>query len=163
LHSFQDKELLRVGVRDMLGKDSIQETTAALSDLAETILAQIAVLQYAPLVRRYGAPLLDTGPRVGEVCRYALLGLGKLGGRELNYHSDLDLVLVYEGEGRTGPAPEATRFDRCEATDNFHYFTELAQRIIRAASYVGPMGRLYQVDMRLRPTGQSGSLVLPLG
>src|SRR5207253_5372036 len=78
------------------------------------------------------------------------------------YHSDLDLVLVYEGDGRTGPPAGATRFDRFELTDNFHYFTELAQRIIKATSYLGPMGRLYHVDMRLRPTGKSGSLVIPL-
>ena len=80
----------------------------------------------------------------------------------MSYHSDLDLMLVYEGDGRTAPPPGATRFDRFELTDNFHFFTELAQRIIQATSYLGPMGRLYQVDMRLRPTGKSGSLVLPL-
>jgi [glutamine synthetase] adenylyltransferase / [glutamine synthetase]-adenylyl-L-tyrosine phosphorylase len=162
LHSFQDKELLRIGVRDVLGKDSIQETTAALSDLAETILVQIAAVQYPPLEKRFGVPYLAEGERAGQPSRFALLALGKLGGRELNYHSDLDLVLVYEGDGRTGPPPGATRFDRFELSDNFHFFTELAQRIIRAASFVGPMGRLYQVDMRLRPTGKSGSLVLPL-
>jgi len=49
-----------------------------------------------------------------------------------------------------------------EETDNFHFFSELAQRIIKSASYLGPQGRLYQVDMRLRPTGRSGSLVIPL-
>jgi glutamate-ammonia-ligase adenylyltransferase len=162
LHSFQDKELLRIGVRDMLDKVTIEQTTAALSDLAETILAQIAVLQYTPLVRRYGTPLLDAGPRSGAVCRYALLGLGKLGGRELSYHSDLDLVLVYEGEGRTGVAPGSVPGERPESIDDFEFFTELAQRIIRATSQIGPMGRLYQIDMRLRPTGKSGNLVLPL-
>jgi glutamate-ammonia-ligase adenylyltransferase len=162
LHSFQDKELLRIGVRDILGKDGIQGTTASLSDLAETILTQIAVLQEPPLGKRFGVPFLTEGPRAGQASRFVLLGLGKLGGRELSYHSDLDLVLVYEGDGRTGPPPSATRFDRFELTDNFHFFTELAQRIIRATSYLGPMGRLYQVDMRLRPTGKSGSLVTPL-
>jgi glutamate-ammonia-ligase adenylyltransferase len=90
------------------------------------------------------------------------VGLGKLGGREMSYQSDLDLVLIYEGDGRTGPPPDASRFDRYELTDNFHFFTELARRIIKAASLMGPHGRLYQVDMRLRPTGKSGSLVLPL-
>jgi glutamate-ammonia-ligase adenylyltransferase len=80
----------------------------------------------------------------------------------MSYHSDLDLILVYEGDGRTGPPAGASRFDRHELTDNFHFFTELAQRIIKATSYMGPMGRLYQVDMRLRPTGKSGSLVIPL-
>jgi glutamate-ammonia-ligase adenylyltransferase len=162
LHSFQDKEYLRIGVRDILGKDSIRDTTRALSDLAETILLQITALQYPPLVKRFGVPRLAEGPRAGQLSRYVLLGLGKLGGRELSYHSDLDLILVYEGDGRTAPPPGSSRFDQFELTDNFHFFTDLAQRIIKAMSYLGPMGRLYQVDMRLRPTGRSGSLVIPL-
>ncbi|HVS40342.1 MAG TPA: bifunctional [glutamate--ammonia ligase]-adenylyl-L-tyrosine phosphorylase/[glutamate--ammonia-ligase] adenylyltransferase [Gemmataceae bacterium] len=163
LHSFQDKELLRIGVRDILGKDRIRATTAELSDLAETILVELATRQAAPLEKRFGLPCLTEGEAAGRRSRFVMLALGKLGGRELNYHSDLDLMLIYEGDGRTSRPPAATRFDRYESTDNFHYFTELAQRIIRAASYLGPMGRLYQIDMRLRPTGKSGSLVLPLG
>jgi glutamate-ammonia-ligase adenylyltransferase len=162
LHSFQDKELLRIGVRDILGKDTVRETTTALSNLAEIILVQIASVQVPPLEKRFGVPSLDEGPRAGERSRYVLLGLGKLGGRELSYNSDLDLILVYEGDGRTMPTPGSTRFDRFELTDNFHFFTELAQRIIKATSLLGPMGRLYQIDMRLRPTGKSGSLVIPL-
>jgi glutamate-ammonia-ligase adenylyltransferase len=162
LHSFQDKELLRIGVRDILGKDTVQATTAALSDLAETLLVQLTLLQQPALAKRFGIPYLGDGPRTGEPSRYAVLALGKLGGREMSYHSDLDLILVYEGDGHTGPPPGANRFDRYELTDNFHFFTELAQRIIKATSYWGPMGRLYQVDMRLRPTGKSGSLVIPL-
>ncbi|HEV3259235.1 MAG TPA: bifunctional [glutamate--ammonia ligase]-adenylyl-L-tyrosine phosphorylase/[glutamate--ammonia-ligase] adenylyltransferase [Gemmataceae bacterium] len=163
LHSFQDKEILRIGVRDVLGKDTVQATTAALSDLAETILAQIAVGQEPAMARRFGVPYLaEGGARAGRPSRYTLLGLGKLGGRELSYHSDLDLILVYEGDGHTGPPAGASRFDRFELTDNFHFFTELTQRIIRTTSYLGPLGRLYQVDMRLRPTGKSGSLVSPL-
>lgn len=158
VHSFQDKELLRIGVRDILGKDSIHETTAALSDLAETILTRIAAPLYSPLEQRYGTPTLVEGPRSGQRCRFAVLALGKLGGREMIYHSDLDLMLIYEADGRTVPLPN----ERREPTDNFHFFTELARRIIRAASYQGPMGRLYQVDMRLRPSGKSGSLVIPL-
>jgi glutamate-ammonia-ligase adenylyltransferase len=162
LHSFQDKELLRIGVRDLLGKSTIQATTAALSDLAETILERIAVLQYPPLLKRFGVPCLSEGPRAGQPCRYVVLALGKLGGRELSYHSDLDLIVVYEGDGRTAPPPGASRFDRYEQTDNIHFHTEFAQRVIKLTSTMGPMGRLYHVDMRLRPTGKSGSLVTPL-
>jgi glutamate-ammonia-ligase adenylyltransferase len=162
LHSFQDKELLRIGVRDILGKDKLQETTAELSDLAEVLLGQVADLQMAPLGKRFGVPCLAEGPRAGLPSRYVLLGLGKLGGREMSYQSDLDLILVYEGDGRTAPVAGASRFERPELTDNFHFFTELARRIIKAASTMGPLGRLYQVDMRLRPTGRSGSLVIPL-
>jgi len=162
LHSFQDKELLRIGVRDILNKDAIQATTAALSDLAEVLLGQIAAPQYVPLAKRYGTPILTEGERAGQPSRFAVLALGKLGGREMNYHSDLDLMMVYEGDGRTEPPPHATRFERYERTDNYHFFTELAQHIIKATSYLGSMGRLYQIDMRLRPTGKSGSLVIPL-
>ena len=162
LRSFQDKEQLRIGVRDILGKDTIQQTTEALSDLAETILRQVAAPQWEPLVQRYGLPLLGEGKRAGQPCRFVLLALGKFGGRELNYHSDLDLIFLYEGDGRTAPPPEATRFDQFDLTDNSHFFTELAQHIIKAMSFPGPLGRLYQVDMRLRPSGRSGSLVTPL-
>jgi glutamate-ammonia-ligase adenylyltransferase len=162
LHSFQDKELLRIGVRDILHKDTIQETTAALSDVAEVLLEQIASRQYAPLVKRFGVPVLSEGERAGQPSRFAILALGKFGGREMNYHSDLDLMMVYEGDGRTQPPPGSTRFDRFDLTDNYHFFTELTQHIIKATSYQGPMGRLYAIDMRLRPTGKSGSLVIPL-
>ncbi len=162
LHSFRDKELLRIGVRDILGKDTVRETTAALSDLAETILTQIASMPYEPLIRRFGVPYIADGERAGGISRYALLGLGKLGGREMSYHSDLDLVFVYEADGKTGPPKGSSRFDRFDLTDNFHFFTELARQMIRTTSHHGPMGQLYQVDMRLRPTGRSGSLVIPL-
>ena len=118
----------------------IRETTAALSDLADTILNQVAELVEPAVRERFDPP----------PAQYCLLGLGKLGGREISYHSDLDLVLVYEA---------ACRDDAAAAGP---YFTELAQRLIKAASTMGPMGRLYAVDMRLRPTGKSGTLVLPL-
>jgi glutamate-ammonia-ligase adenylyltransferase len=165
LHSFQDKELLRIGVRDILDKDTIRQTTAALSDLAETILAQVARLQEPAMHKRFGVPMVaqpDGSQAPPNAARYVLLGLGKLGGKEMSYQSDLDLIIVYEGDGRTAPLPGATKWDRFELTDNFHYFTELMQRIIKVLSVLGPMGRLYQVDMRLRPTGRSGSLVIPL-
>jgi glutamate-ammonia-ligase adenylyltransferase len=163
LHSFKDKELLRIGVRDILGKDTILETTHELSDLAETILRQIAALQYPSLLTRLGMPALhEHSSRVGQTSRYVLLGLGKLGGQEMSYHSDLDLILVYEGDGRTVPPPGSSRWDTFELTDNFHFFSELARNIIRVTGQMGPRGRLYQIDMRLRPTGKSGSLVIPL-
>jgi glutamate-ammonia-ligase adenylyltransferase len=143
LHSFQDKEVLRIAVRDLLGKDDVRAVTAALSDVAEVLLGEVAAREAAAMRERHG----DGGP-------FAVLGLGKLGGREMSYHSDLDLVIVYASEGTTaGRKP----------LDRYEYFTEYARRLIRALSEHGPLGRLYAVDMRLRPTGQSGSLVVPLG
>src|SRR5262245_33593690 len=71
LHSFQDKELLRIGVRDILNKDTVQATTGALSDLAETVLVQVAAAQYPPLEKRFGVPLVTEGERGGRPSRYA--------------------------------------------------------------------------------------------
>lgn len=158
LHSFQDKEFLRIGVGDLLGKADVRATTAALSDVADTVLNQVAELVEPPVREKLGnpkselrSPRSEPEPISDSPCRYVLLGLGKLGGREISYHSDLDLLLIYESDGTTTLGEPHSQ-----------YFTELAQRIIRTMSQVGPMGRLYAVDMRLRPTGKSGSLVLPL-
>jgi glutamate-ammonia-ligase adenylyltransferase len=175
LHSFQDKELLRIGVRDLLGKDDIRRTTAALSDLADTVLSAAFDLAACSVGERYGEPGvwgLGSGvwsnpkalppnrsggadhpppPKPQTPARYAVLGLGTLGGREISYHSDLDLLLVYEADGET-----------TGGTTHFHLFTELAQRAIKMLAQPGPLGRLYAVDMRLRPAGRSGSLVVPL-
>ena len=187
LHSFQDKEFLRIGVGDLLGKADVRQTTAALSDVADTVLNQVVELVEPEVREKWGSPQSPspnpfdltpqppslrgkgeqgeqglvsppfpgweggTGGLGSSLCRYALLGLGKLGGREISYHSDLDLLLIYESDGFT---------DRGEP--NSQFFTELAQRVGNMLSRYGPMGRLYAVDMRLRPTGKSGSLVLPL-
>jgi glutamate-ammonia-ligase adenylyltransferase len=152
LHSFQDKEFLRIGVGDLLGKAAVRDTTGALSDVADTVLNQVVELVEPEVRAKLGQPLAASqGAKPQAACRYALLGLGKLGGREISYHSDLDLLLVFESDGVT---------DR--GTPNAQFFTELVQRVIKRTSQMGPMGRLYEVDMRLRPTGKSGRLVLPL-
>lgn len=152
LHSFQDKELLRVGVRDLLGRDTIRETTAGLSDIADTVLN--AVFERVESKVRAKAGI--------HGCRYAVLGLGKLGGREISYHSDLDLIVVYEADGPTTRPPDLEPAAKFAASTNARFFTDLAQRVIKQMSAVGPLGRLYDVDMKLRPAGKSSSLVVPL-
>jgi [glutamine synthetase] adenylyltransferase / [glutamine synthetase]-adenylyl-L-tyrosine phosphorylase len=83
------------------------------------------------------------------------MGMGKFGGMEMNYHSDLDVVFLYEADGQTAAEPDQpTR----QSTTNQHFFSELGQRIIKVASQLSVHGRLYEVDARLRPTGKSGAL-----
>lgn len=160
LHSFQDKELLRIGVRDLLGRDTVRETTAALSDLAETLLNAVFDLTEPTVQQKLALPQVATVDGTTTPARYAIIGLGKLGGREISYHSDLDLLLIYEtdcdGEIGEGAAPGKG------AARTARYFTELAQHVIRRTTESGPLGRLYEVDMRLRPTGKSGSLAVSL-
>jgi glutamate-ammonia-ligase adenylyltransferase len=159
LQSFKKSMHLHVGVRDILGKEEITATHGALSDIMEAILTRVADEEYQRLVERFGQPILANGPRAGEVCELAIVALGKLGGREPNYHSDADVVFLYEAEGIT--QHNAGRQSR-QTTANSHFFGQLAQRIIKVITQLGPHGRLYEMDARLRPTGNSGPLALSL-
>ncbi|MCG8451198.1 MAG: hypothetical protein MI725_16645 [Pirellulales bacterium] len=174
LHSFKYAQHLRVGVRDILGKDEIEATHAELSDIAEVLLKQIIVSENQRLMDKFGEPQIgplpentnDSPPppwqidsdQVGQPCEFLVLALGKLGGREPNYHSDLDLVFLYESDGQT----VSRQPGRNGSTSNSHFFSELGQRIIKRAAHFGPYGRLYEVDPRLRPTGRSGALAVSL-
>lgn len=156
LHSFKNDQQLCVGVRDILGKEDVQATTGSLSDIAQVCLAEIASREYAKLVTRFGIPRVgEGGKRAGRPCEWVILGMGKFGGREMNYHSDLDLIFLYEEDGNTAPSPG---MPARQSTSNQHFFSELGQRIIKNASQLGAYGRLYEVDARLRPTGKSGAL-----
>jgi [glutamine synthetase] adenylyltransferase / [glutamine synthetase]-adenylyl-L-tyrosine phosphorylase len=151
LTSFRNKEWVRVGTRDILGREPIKAVTRELSDVAEAVLGQVARDQFQRRTERLGLPYRDDN---GQKARWGILGLGKLGGRELNYHSDLDLVFVYESEGQTkGPGT---------AVFNSQFFTEVAQRVLKALGGSAEWGALYSADTRLRPHGNSGPLALPL-
>jgi [glutamine synthetase] adenylyltransferase / [glutamine synthetase]-adenylyl-L-tyrosine phosphorylase len=178
LHSFKASQHLSIGVRDILGKDDIQVTHADLADVADVCLRQITESEIAKLVEKRGEPRIGEpssvpltdgalppwwkwhpgAERIGENCEFIVLALGKLGGREPNYHSDLDLVFLYEADGQT----YASRRSTIQNTSNNHFFSELGQRIIKRMAQFGPYGRLYEIDPRLRPTGRSGSLALSL-
>ncbi len=162
LHAFKNDQMLRIGVRDLLRKETIRDVTDALSAVAETCLREIAAREYRALALKLGQPVANSGKRQGKPAEMAILALGKLGGAELNYHSDLDIVFVYDEEGETVPVLEGGYGRRQAGTTNQHFFAELGQRIIRTISRLGPQGRLYEVDARLRPTGKSGPLAVSL-
>ena len=163
LHSFKNDHQLRVGVRDVLGREDVQSVTGVLSDIAETCLAQITAAESARLCDKFGHPTVGEGPRAGRPCEMAVLAMGKFGGREMNYHSDLDLIFLYEADGHTtGGRGKAEGGRGKETTTNQHFFSELAQRIIKTTSRPSAYGRLYEVDARLRPTGRSGALATSL-
>ncbi len=175
LHSFKNSLHLQVGVRDLLGKDDIRETTLVLSDIAEACLQQVTLFEYRRLTDKFGIPSVDSSdlpqrspadasgsppwvglPSAEDTCELVILGVGKLGGREPNYHSDLDVIFLYESDGMTR---RRTSRDG-ETTSNQHFFSELAQRIIKSITQLGPQGRLFEMDPRLRPTGRSGALAV---
>jgi len=159
LHDFKSAQHLRIGVRDMLGKEDIDQTHQALADVAETCLAHIAQLEYQQLALKFGVPTIGPGPCAGEPSRPIIVGLGKFGGREPNYHSDLEVLFLYEADGLTQPAG---RSRRQQPTANNHFFTQFAQRILKQVSQLTPQGRLYPIDAVLRPIGVGGALALSL-
>ena len=151
LWSFRNKEWIRIGTRDILGREPIRQVTRELADVAEAIVTQVARDQWQRRSARFGTPVR---PSDGRRDRWAILALGKLGGRELNYHSDLDLVFLHEEDGKTaGSDPTIS---------NEQFVTEVAQRIIKALGGDSSTGPLYHADTRLRPHGASGPLVVTL-
>jgi glutamate-ammonia-ligase adenylyltransferase len=138
--------------RDLAGDANVAEVTGAMTDLAEaTIQRSLAVLS-VELEALYGEP---RGPE-GERLTLGVVGMGKLGGRELNVSSDIDLIFVYEDDGETAGGTRAAI-----ATQDF--FTRLGKRLIAALAEVTSDGYVFRVDMRLRPNGDSGPLVCSLG
>lgn len=152
VRSFKQAQHLRVGIRDILGRDPIRKKHRTLSDIAQVCLSTVTVHEWEKMVNKYGLPMLESDPE--RESQLVVLGLGKLGGREPNYHSDLDVIFLYEEDGNTKHVKQQNE------TSNQHFFGELAARVTKFITFNGPMGRLYEMDSRLRPTGKSGALAL---
>lgn len=159
LSSFKNSMHLRVGVRDILGKDSIEQTHAALSDIAEVCLEQIIHHEFHRLVHQAGLPVCCDASGGRRAAEFVVLAVGKLGGRDPNYHSDLDVIFLFDGEGTTQSLVPNRRF---EPTTNRHFFNQLCQRVIHAVTRAGSSGRLYDLDVSLRPLGRSGELAITI-
>lgn len=161
LHSFKNAQHMRVGIRDILGRDDVKETHRMLADIAEICLITATEHQYDRMLQKYGQP--EQLDRLRQLpCPLVILGLGKLGGREPNYHSDLDVIFLYD----TGPEPDQGEtqptFEQllCEGISSQFFFSELAASITQFVTHSPGQGRLYEIDSRLRPTGKSGSLAV---
>ena len=138
--------------RDLAGRADVAEVTGAMTDLAETTIQRAMAVLSADLEMLYGEP---RGPE-GERLALGVVGMGKLGGRELNVSSDIDLIFIYEEDGETAGAQRPPI-----ATQDF--FSRLGKRLIAALAEVTADGYVFRVDMRLRPNGDSGPLVCSLG
>lgn len=154
------EQLLRIGVRDVLRLADVEEITRELSDVAQVCIEISAAHAWQELVARYGVPTSEPsfgGTHQSGMC---VLGMGKLGGRELNFCSDIDLVFIYDDEGETtGRTPEGQAARRIS---NHEFFNKMGERIVKFLSSRGPYGQLFRVDMRLRPEGKSGPLARSL-
>ncbi len=147
LRRLRQRVFLRVMARDLAGLADLDEVCATMSDLAETAIAAALKLLDAKLAAEFGTPC-DAG---GVAQTLIVVGMGKLGGRELNVSSDIDLVFVYPEDGATRGA--------AHSLSNHEYFTRLGRRVIALLAEPTADGMVFRVDMRLRPNGESGPLV----
>ncbi|WP_293750101.1 bifunctional [glutamate--ammonia ligase]-adenylyl-L-tyrosine phosphorylase/[glutamate--ammonia-ligase] adenylyltransferase [uncultured Paraglaciecola sp.] len=147
LRQFRNFQMLRIAWRDLLNMQSIENSLAQVSDLARQLIVQTNNWLYQSLQPRFGLPEGERGPQP-----LLILGMGKLGGGELNFSSDIDLIFTYPSVGVTSGGKKSV--------ENQQFFTKLAQKIITALDQITADGQVYRVDMRLRPFGDSGPLVM---
>ncbi|MDX9975448.1 MAG: bifunctional [glutamate--ammonia ligase]-adenylyl-L-tyrosine phosphorylase/[glutamate--ammonia-ligase] adenylyltransferase, partial [FCB group bacterium] len=152
MRRFKRREILRIGVRDIYAHASVASVTEDLSNLADAALQAAVQIGQHDLAPRFGRPLAPSG----EEATFAVIAMGKLGGRELNFSSDIDLLFLYSEDGETSD-------EGAKQISNAEYFSKLGERIIFAISEQTDEGRVFRVDMRLRPFGRMGALAAPLG
>lgn len=141
LRLWKGREMLRIGLREVAKVAPLEETTIELSLLAEICLREVYQHWNAELRSRRGGPETE----------FAILGLGKLGGRELNHSSDIDLIFLYDEEGQVSP------------NLTYHeWFNLLGSKIVETFAALSPAGALFRIDLRLRPEGTAGPLARSL-
>lgn len=150
LRGFKYREFLRITVRDLLGRAQLAETTRELSNVADAALEAALDVAVEELDSRFGAPMYDTPDGGRERCPFTVIAMGKHGGRELNFSSDIDLMYLYlTDRGET---------DGARKLANHQYFVKLSELVTRIIGEITADGFVFRVDLRLRPEGERGDL-----
>ena len=148
LRKLRQQVWLRVAARDLCGLANLYEVMTAMTNLAEVSITAAHAYSYQELIARYGVPI---GEETGTPQALIVIGMGKLGGGELNVSSDVDLIFVYPEEGDTNGSRKIS---------NHEFFNQLGKQIIAALAEPTVDGFVFRVDMRLRPYGESGTLTI---
>jgi len=151
LRRFKYRHLLRIGARDLLGDADLAVTTEELAHLADACLAEALAFTESAARVDYGAPLDPSGAETGV----AVIAMGKLGGEELNYASDIDLIFVYGADGETAGGGRGR-------VANNEYFARVCRGVVAFLEEATEEGYAFRVDLRLRPEGRMGSIILSL-
>ncbi|MGB5604034.1 MAG: bifunctional glutamine synthetase adenylyltransferase/deadenyltransferase, partial [Gammaproteobacteria bacterium] len=147
LRLLRKKEMVRIAWRDLAGLADVEQVLHELSDFAEAVIAQTLTYLYQQTTEALGVP---KNP-LGEPQQMLVLAMGKLGGRELNFSSDIDLIFAYAEEGGT---------DGGRHLSNPEFFLRLGRKLVRVLDEITAEGFVYRVDTRLRPNGDSGPLAM---
>jgi glutamate-ammonia-ligase adenylyltransferase len=155
LARFKRREYLRIMLRDVLGLATLAETTLELSILADLLLSRALRLADQQMVDKYGTPQTVGPDGRRQAVELVILSLGKLGGQELNYGSDIDLMFLYASEGETSGGSAG-------AIQNAEFFVRVAQAVLKLITENTPEGAVFRADLRLRPQGSEGDLAVSL-
>lgn len=145
LRRYRGEEFIRIGLHDLGGALGLDEVTGQLSDLAEACLDGALMLATEEIEKYFGK--VQGG-------RFAVIGMGKLGGREIDYNSDLDLIFIYDASDEAQSDGESSGI-----LDAHEYYVRLGQKLLTFLSAPTAEGVVYKIDMRLRPSGRAGPLV----
>ena len=156
LRKFKKREYIRIGLRDLLGKVGFKETVEDISNLADVCLQAAYEHADRELQKKFGRPVYQDANGNWIESEFAILGMGKPGGRELNYSSDIDLIYIYtSSQGETRSTSESS----ITSISNHEYFTKLALDITKSLHEITSDGNVFRVDLELRPEGNSGEIV----
>ncbi len=158
LRRFKQREMLRIAARDLARLSNVVEITREISDLADACLEAVWRICRPQFIGRFGQPFHQDADGNWRRTEFCVLGLGKLGGQELNYSSDVDVLFLYSDEGEVFKAPPVKNKTQRATMSNRQFFSKLAEAFIAEVSRVTPDGMLFRVDLRLRPEGDAGPL-----
>lgn len=162
LRELQRRELLRIAARDLARLGPTPEIMTELSDLADVCLQTVLRVCWEQLTGRFGLPWEQTLEGAWQRTRFCILGMGKLGGQELNYSSDVDVLFVYSDEGWVFKQPPRKGSDAGKGMGNHEFFRRLGEAFIAEVGHPTEHGTLYRIDLRLRPEGKAGPLARSL-
>ncbi len=155
LREYRHAEYLRIGARDLLGIAGLEETTQELSELAGACLDRAVEFALESVKQAHGSPMYVAEDGAEREAEFAVIGLGKLGGNELNFCSDIDIMYVYTSDEGQSAGLEG----RPETKTGLHaFFVKVAHVIGRLISNVTDAGFVFRIDLDLRPEGRSGAL-----
>ena len=158
LRLFRERELLRIAARDLARLGDVVEITRELSEMADVCLGAVLQICLRQFGERFGRPFHQDAAGRWRPTTFCVIGLGKLGGHELNYSSDVDLMFVYGDEGEVFKEPPAGGKMPRAVMSNHQFFCKLAEAFIAEVSRATAEGFLFRVDLRLRPEGDAGPL-----
>jgi glutamate-ammonia-ligase adenylyltransferase len=162
LRQFKTREMVRIAARDLARLGAVGDITREISNVADVCLQTAGRVCRARLSARWGEPFhLDADNR-WEPTKFCVLGLGKLGGQELNYSSDVDILFVYSEEGHVFKNPPRGREQSGKGMGSHPFFTRLCEAMAGEFEKMTAHGSLFRVDLRLRPEGQTGPLARSL-